>query len=58
MYLLDYGLLITVKPDQIIPLPNVMPATNYQVRLAGLGPMVGEAWGEHEGKLLAEILNC
>ena len=60
VYLLDYGGLVTVKPDQIRPLPNDwsgMPAANYQVCLAGLGPMVGEAWGEHEGQLLAEILN-
>ena len=60
VYLLDYGGLVTVKPDQIRPLPNDwsgMPAANYQVCLAGQGPMVGEAWGEHEGKLLAEILN-
>eukprot|EP00092_Neocalanus_flemingeri_P017770 GFUD01019227.1.p1 GENE.GFUD01019227.1~~GFUD01019227.1.p1 ORF type:complete len:1003 (+),score=360.29 GFUD01019227.1:61-3069(+) len=60
VYLLDYGGLITVAPDQMRPLPAdcaVMPAATYQVCLAGLGPRVGERWAEEEGKLMGEILN-
>ena len=60
VYLLDYGGLLTVAPDQMRPLSAdcaVLPAANFQVCLAGLGPRTGLEWGEEEGKLLGEILN-
>ena len=55
VYLVDYGGLLTVAPDQM---RLCSPATaNYQVSLACLGPSMGVEWGEQEGKLQGEIIN-
>ena len=60
VFLLDFGGLVTVSPEQMRPLHSSLtcsPAALYQVCLAGLGPVHGEVWGEEVGQLMAEIVN-